>query len=61
MFTTETYPKVPHLHLLNTSKDSDSTNSYEQPVPKPDHSFSEQNFPNIQLKPAIIQLEAIFS
>jgi len=32
-----------------------------QSVPTPDHSFSEEIFPNIQLKPPLKQLEAIAS
>jgi len=29
-----------------------------QPVPMPDHSFSEELFPNIQSKPALMQLDS---
>jgi len=32
-----------------------------QPVPMPDHSFSEEIFPNIQSEPPLTQLEAIAS
>lgn len=30
-----------------------------QPVPKPDHTFSKENFPNIQSKPLLVQPGAI--
>jgi len=33
----------------------------EQPIPKPDHSFRKEIFPNIQSKPPLMQVEAIDS
>ena len=48
-------------HLLNTSRDGDSTTSLGSLFQYFDNPFSEEIFPNIQSKPPLVQLEAIFS
>jgi len=54
-------PQVPHPHGFEPLQGWGLHHRPGQPIPTPDHSLSEEIFPNIQSEPPLTQLEAIAS